>query len=401
MRGSSPHTIFRIIANFLLVVTSLLVSGVSAADLQEISTVSIAEKPVRAIIWNDSNQTVSLAVSDTQILDFRNSNAVSLNKFNSQKDRVWRSHQNLIVESVQVDSNNNGNIHWRILDGEEIAHAEYSREFSYDALLPQLYTDQSTKHAAIVDPWEWTVTFYFRNSEVKTVHLPAEQVQHLYETGYVAEWSADGNTFALATSLNSPESKNRQVSLFLFNQNGNELLKKDYPMGYVSGLAIADDAEKFMLSGYNLLNGSPEKIYYMLSSDSEVLRSNEGIALDAKFFGEQQAIVWGRRFIDAYENIQQEPSWRQTFTSDKKTMCLDATDTKNGTIILRGTSTPKDGEFVFTNPQVIWYNSRGLELDSFQFEDEYLYEPFMKYNPADKILRVGTAEKIHTLQLIQ
>jgi|GEM_PF-6557714 len=407
MEHSARNTAKRFLEKTVSLLVPVIIAGtffsvkISAQELEEVSVTPLPEQSVRAFVEENSNKNPAVWVTGNQILRRKNGHTQTLQQFKPQSDRVRKSYDNLIVQSVSTDSGTSGTIRWIVYSRDGVQKAEFSRDFPRDALMPQLYNDGMAQHFAIVDPWEWTVTFCQQSSELKTVQLPAEHVKHIYETGYVADWSADGTTFAFAASFDSPESQERQVTFLLFGNQGNRLQQKVFSIGYVSGLAISDDAQQLMLSGYGLHDRKPEKQYYLLSSDGGILHSGNGIALGAKFFGKNQAIVWGRRFIDAYEDIRTEPTWHQSFSSDKKTMCLDATNTDNGTIVLRGTSTPKDGEYVFTNPKVIWYNTNGIELDSFQFKNENIYQPFLHFNPANNTLRVGTAEKIHTLKLVQ
>lgn len=407
MEHNARKTAKRILEKIVFLVVPVIIAGtflsvqVSAQELKEVSVIPLPEQSVRAFVGDNSNKNPAVWVTGNQILKRQHNQTQTLQQFTPQSDRVWKSYDNLIVQSVSTDSSTSSTIRWTIYSRDGVQTAEFSSDFPYDALMPQLYSDGMARHFAIVDPWDWTVTFYQHSSELKTVQLPAEQVKHIYETGYVAGWSADGTTFAFAAAFDSPESQERQVTFLLFGNQGNQLQQKVFSIGYVSGLAVSEEAQQLMLSGYSMHDGKPGKQYYLLSSDGGILHSDNGIALGVTFFGKNQAIVWGRRFIDAYEDIRAEPAWHQSFTSNKKTMCLDVMTTENGTIVLRGTSTPKDGEYVFTHPKVIWYDTNGIELDTFQFENEYIYQPFLHYNPADNTLRVGTADKIHTLKLVQ
>ncbi len=388
---------------FALGISLLLVTVVRlfSAELTQIQSRSFSQQPVRVCTYNRVNHSITALVTKDRVDKIVKGHSAYFKSFNPQSDKAWVSHQNLIIQSVKMDSLSVGTVNWTVLSKTGENQVEFTRTFPYDALLPQIYTDNSAQQFAIVDPWEWTITFYQQKQPIATVQLPALKIQHLYEAGYVASWSFDGSLFAIATSFNPPEARERSITLLLFNNQGRVLRRAEFPLGYVSGIALSKDADRLMLSGYRIDHGRITKRYYLLSSDGKILHSGEGIALHALFPSDNRAIIWGRRFIDFYNNIQNEPKWRKTYTENKKTLCLDVLSIKNGVIVLRGTSTPHDGEYILSAPKIYWYDSAGVEAGAYQFNGEQIYQPFLHYNSENKTLQIGTAEKMHTLQLVQ
>ena len=309
--------------------------------------------------------------------------------------------ESYIVRQLPADGfayGSKGKITWEIRDFKGGIVGNISHPFIGDAPLPTLYASESGRRFTVIDPWEFTVHWYSATEHLQDIHLPAEDAIHSSEPRITGSWNPQGTRFLVAANYNGPGEDGTESTVTLFTGDGEQIMQRTLPLEYPGSVVMDSAREITMVSGHSYPDGELTKRYYLLNSAGEIVHTGDGLAIGASFRTESGGVVWGRRFVHYYENLAEAPVWTEHFPGEKKTMCLEAIPLNGGGIaLLRGTSTPKGGEYVFQDPVLFVYNGDGELIRELAFPDEVMYEPFMKYVIDQNHIILGTSERLHTI----
>lgn len=291
-----------------------------------------------------------------------------------------------------------GKITWEIRDFKGGIVGNISHPFIGDAPLPTLYASESGRRFTVIDPWEFTVHWYSSTEHLQDIRLPAESAVHSSEPRITGSWNPQGTRFLVAANYNSPGEDGTESTVTLFTGDGEQIMQRTLPLEYPGSVALDSSGEITMVSGHSYPDGELTKRYYLLNSAGEIVHTGDGLAIGAALRTESGGVVWGRRFVHYYDDSLHHPVWKHDFTGEKKTMCLKAVPLRNGgTALLRGTSTPRHGEYVFADPVLKLFNRDGELTKEVKFSGETIYEPYLRYSAIEDNVIVGTSTRLHEI----
>ena len=278
-------------------------------------------------------------------------------------------------------------ITWTVYDttGENIFTLD--KPIDIDQPLPFVASPAGAHRFLLIDPWELTLSWYNRTGLIKEHPIEEPDILHTYEIALLAEWDPSGQYGIVAVA--SPKISGKQP-VMLFDGAGELLWQQQFPVQYIDGV-VAVNQSRFVVAGHDYVSGEFDKKYFVIDQFGKILQTGTGIATGAYFTPQDGGIVWGRRFVEFYGDISDPAHWRKEFPDDRRSLCLSGTFTGEDRVaLLRGTSTPANGEYHFTRPQVLFFSHEGEEKYTRTFTNEAIVTPLLQYFPAQKQVTLFT-----------
>lgn len=394
----NQHIPFVLIAGFAF---CLLASVSWAQSYQVRETHSELENKIRAASISEEDASLQLLLTtDGDVINTSTNKSLAshtLNKF--QKVEIVGGRY--IVRSISTDTVNfreSGQIRWCIFDesGDQIQEIQHSVQF--DQPLPTLWHSSDATQFVLTDPWGKTLIWYSESQKLATVNLSGIDTPEPYETAFLADWSKDNSNIIVGFALTNHAEK---APVLLFDADGNQRWRRTYPVEFLDGVIAAGDNQHFIVVGHDIDNGTFTKKYFIVNSDGDVVQQGTGIATGAAIRESGQAVVWGRRFVHFYGDVTKNPVWMKDFSDDKRSLCLGAQFLSKDIIgLLRGTSTPQNGDYVFTSPRLRLYSTAaGKEIWRRSYPGEIIYSPELIIGTGTNEIIFSTDSRLHRVQV--